>query len=133
VQKGPNRQVQMPIQKNFTLHSYLVILPSNWCNVILLGHRTRLAHQNPEFIIIYRKVPLRFAPTGSEVAFTSSWGFKNSSQLVNIVVLDVIEALDTAPKCTDKFQKIYFASTNLLHYTQKNQNWRYHLYLPVSF
>src|SRR6202044_168733 len=96
----------MPIQKKFTLHSNLVVLPSNWCNVILLGHRTRLAHQNPEFIIIYRKVPLRFAPTGSKVAFTSNWRVQNSSQLVNNVVLDVIEALDTAPKHTDKFQKI---------------------------
>jgi len=79
VQKGPNRQVQMPIQKNFTLHS------------------------NPEFGIIDRKVPLRFAPTGSEVVFTSNWKVQNSSQLVNNVVLDVIEALDTTPKCTDKF------------------------------
>ena len=111
MQKDPNRQVQMPIQKKFTLHWNIVVMPSNWCNVILLGHRTRLAHQNPEFIIIYRKVPLRFAPTVSEVAFTSNWRVPNSSQLVNNTVLNVIEALDTAPKHTDKFENIYFAST----------------------
>jgi len=56
-------------------------------------------------------VPLRFAPTGSKVAFTSNWRVQNSSQLVNNVVLDAIEALDTAPKHTDRFQKNYFAST----------------------
>ena len=45
------------------------------------------------------------------MAFTSNWRVQNSSQLVNNVVLDVIEALDTAPKHTDRFQKNYFAST----------------------
>jgi hypothetical protein len=48
---------------------------------------------------------------GSEVVFTSNWRVQNSSQLVNNVVLDIIEAPGTTPKLTDRFQNFYFAST----------------------
>jgi hypothetical protein len=56
------------------------------------------------------------------VVFTSDWTVQNSSQLVNIVVLDTIEAPGTAPKLTEEFQKDYFASTICSTAPKKNQN-----------
>jgi len=62
-----------------------VYFTPNWCNVILLGHRC-----SPESWIYYylQKVPLRFAAIGSEMVFTSDWMVQNSSQLIDIVILE---------------------------------------------
>jgi len=76
----------------------------------------QLGQQNSYFVKL--TTPLKFAPIGSEVAFTSDWRVQNSSQLVNNVVLDIIEAPGTTPKLNDRFQIYIYCLDNLLHCTQ---------------